>query len=117
MRKGEAAIAKNDYFVVVYRILAYLYACFRAGESPDMDMFGPDALRINNGYWANVMESISNEGYVTGVSLAHRVGSAPGIKLANLKITQRGIEYLQENSAMRKAADFLKSVKDVVPGF
>lgn len=110
-------MAKNDYFVVVYRILTYLCQCFMAGEQPDTDLFGPDALGINNGYWANVMESISNEGYVTGVVTVPRLGSAPGIKLANLKITQKGIEYLQDNSKMRKAADFLKSVKEIVPGF
>ena len=55
-------MAKNDYFVVVYRILTYLYSCFMTGEPPDMAMFGPDALGINSGYWTNVMESISNEG-------------------------------------------------------
>lgn len=109
-------MAKNEYFVVVYRILTYLYTCFKAGASPDMEMFGPDALGINNGYWANVMESIFNEEYIIGVSLVHCVGAVPGIKLVNLKITQKGIEYLQENSAMQKAADFLKSVKETIPG-
>ncbi|MFW5630377.1 hypothetical protein [Acetivibrio ethanolgignens] len=51
-------MAKDDYFVIVYRILNYLYECFKAGERPDMEMFGPVALRINNGYWVNVMESL-----------------------------------------------------------
>ncbi len=110
-------MAKNDYFVIVYRILTYLYDCFMAGEQPDAGMFGPDALGINNGYWTNIMESISTEGYVIGVVLVPRLGGAPGIKLVNLKITQKGIEYLQENSKMQKAADFLKSIKEIVPGF
>lgn len=110
-------MAKNDYFVIVYRILTYLHQCFTAGEKPDTEMFGPDALGINNGYWANVIESIHNEGYITGVTIVSRLGAAPGIKLVNLKITQKGIEYLQENSTMRKAADFLRSVKEIVPGF
>ncbi len=109
-------MAKNDYFVIVYQILTYLYECFMGGEKPDIDMFGPDALGINNGYWANVMESICNEGYVTGITTVPRLGGAPGIKLINLKITQKGIEYLQENSKMRKAADFLKSAKEIIPG-
>ena len=110
-------MAKNDYFVVVYRILTYLYSCFMTGEPPDMAMFGPDALGINSGYWTNVMESISNEGYVTGVVTVPRLGAAPGIKIVNLKITQKGIEHLQDNSKMRKAADFLKSGKEIIPGF
>lgn len=109
-------MAKNDYFVIVYRILAYLYACFQAGENADIEMFGPEALKINNGYWTNVIESISHEGYITGVIVVPRRGSAPGIKLGNLKITQNGIIFLQENSLMEKAKCFLKEVKDVVPG-
>lgn len=110
-------MAKNDYFVIVCRILTYLYECFKAGERADVEMFGPDALGINNGYWLNVMESIYNEGYVTGMAMVPRMGREQGIKLINLKITQKGIEYLQENSTMRKAAEFLKSVKEIVPGF
>ena len=71
-------MAKDDYFVVVYRILSYLYDCFRGGEKPDIDFFGPEALKINNGYWTNVMESLSNEGYVTGVTTVP--DSAPACK-------------------------------------
>lgn len=77
--KGAATVAKNDYFVVVYRILTYLYQCFMAGEKPDAELFGPEALGINNGYWANVMESIYNEGYITGIAMASRLGAAPGL--------------------------------------
>lgn len=109
-------MAKDDYFVIVYRILSYLYDCFRGGDGADIDFFGPDALKINNGYWTNVMESLSNEGYVTGVTIVPRMGTAPGIKLMNLKITQRGIEYLEDNSKMAKAKDFLKTIKETIPG-
>lgn len=44
-------MAKDDYFVLAYRILKYLYECFKAGERADTDMFGPAALGINNGCW------------------------------------------------------------------
>lgn len=43
-------MAKDDYFVLAYRILKYLYECFKAGERADTEMFGPGALGINNGY-------------------------------------------------------------------
>lgn len=51
-------MVKDDYFVIAYRILAYLYKCFISGEKPDTVMFGPDALKINQGYWTNVIESL-----------------------------------------------------------
>lgn len=110
-------MAKNDYFVIVYRILTYLKECFMSGENPDTGIFGPDALKINNGYWTNIMESIYNEGYITGVHVLPRAGGAPNIKLSNVKITQKGIEYLQDNTKMAKAAEFLKAIKETIPGF
>lgn len=108
-------MAKKDYFVITYKILAYLYGCFQAGEGPDTDFFGAEALEINKGYWVNVMESLYNEGYITGVEFITS-GGVQGAKLMNLKITQKGIEYLQENSTMAKAKDFLKVAKEIIPG-
>lgn len=108
-------MAKNDYFVITYRILTYLYECFKTGEKPDTDFFGAEALKINNGYWVNVMESLYNEGCITGISVI-KSANMQGIKIMDLKITQKGIEYLQENSAMAKARKFLKELRNVTPG-
>lgn len=109
-------MAKDDYFVIAYRILSYLYECFKAAEKPDVDVFGPDALRINNGYWVNVMESLSNEGYISGAFFSGLLGGAKSAKLIDLKITQKGIAFLQENSLMAKAKDVLKTAKEIIPG-
>jgi len=109
-------MAKDDYFVLAYRILAYLYEYFKAGENPDLDMIGPDALGIPCGYWVNLMESLSSEGYIKGVSFPTAVGVIGGVKVADLKITQKGIEFLQDNSKIAQAKAFLKSIKETVPG-
>lgn len=115
-------MAKDDYFVIAYRILSYLYACFKAGELPDLDMFGDDALRINTGYWVNVMESLNNEGYVTGAAYIAPLAVALNAKYIDVKITQKGIEFLQDSPKMAEARDFvrakefLRTVKDTIPG-
>ncbi|MCI8510814.1 MAG: hypothetical protein HFE83_02310 [Lachnospiraceae bacterium] len=109
-------MAKDDYFVIVYRILSYLYECFKQGEKPDTDLFGSDALRINNGYWVNVMESLLAEGYIKGIAVLPYMAGRVGIKILDLKITQKGIEFLQDNSKMAKAKEFLKTVKETIPG-
>ena len=44
-------------------------------------------------------------------------GPAAGAKVYGAKITQKGIEFLQDRSRMKKAADFLRTVKDAIPGF
>lgn len=109
-------MSKNDYFVVAYRILRYLNECFQAGERAEVDMFGPDALGINNGYWVNMLESLCNEGYITGVEFPAAIGSIRSAKVYDARITQKGIEFLEDNTKIKKAAQFLKSIKETVPG-
>ena len=105
-------MAKDDYFVLAYRILSYLYACFKAGERPDMDCISADVLHIPVGYWFNIMRSLTEEGYIVGLVFPASIGSAVSVKVIDLRITQKGIEFLQENSMMKKAAAFLKTIKD-----
>ena len=76
-------MAKDDYFVMVYRILTYLYECFKQGERPDTCVFGPDALGINSGYWGNIMESLLSEGYIKGICVVPHMGGGFGIRSWN----------------------------------
>ena len=95
--------------VIVYRILTYLYECFQSGEQAELDMISPKALKINDGYWRNVFDSISDENYITGVRQITRLGCpSANISLSEIKIKEKGIEYLQENHMMKKAKEFLE---------
>lgn len=109
-------MAKNDYFVIAYRILAYLYACLKSDETPDESEISPAKLDIKPGYWLYIMENMQLSGYITGVHIGKLIGGAPAVKLADLKITPDGIAYLQENSTMEKAKNFLKAMKEIIPG-
>lgn len=106
-------MARNDYFVVAYKLLGYLYDCFKAGEEPDMDFISPDALKINRGYFVNMLESLQEEGYIKGVTVRYMSGGRKDIKLIHLRITQMGITFLQENSMISKAKDFLRDMHDI----
>ena len=35
-------MAQDDMFVVMYKILAYLYSCMKSGEEPRMSMLAHD---------------------------------------------------------------------------
>lgn len=39
-----------------------------------------------------------------------------GIKFDNVQITLKGLEYLSENSLMKKVANIAKSIKETIPG-
>lgn len=111
-------MAKDDYFVIAYRIMAYLYACLKAGEQPNFNIIRADALDISKNYWEYIIRHLYEDGYVEGISLIHTVGrSAAGIKLnADFMITPKGIDFLLSNSAMSRAKDFLKTLKETIPG-
>lgn len=97
---------KDNYFVIVYRILAYLCRCFQEGEWPERSVLGTDAMGINPGYWVNVMESIHSEGYITGIAVITS-GNTQGLKLDCPKITMKGMEYLEEDPIMGKVKELL----------
>ena len=106
---------KDDYFVIAYRILSTLYEFFKSGERADCALFGAEALGINKGYWRNVIESLYDEGYIKGIEIIEGSQKAIGIKVIDIKITQKGILFLQENSAMAKAKEVLKTAKEIIP--
>ena len=37
IEKMEAMMAKDDFHVIAYRILDYLYECMKKGESPEVE--------------------------------------------------------------------------------
>ena len=41
-------MAKDDYYVIVYQILAYLYRCLKEGENVDGKMLQWDSPIITN---------------------------------------------------------------------
>lgn len=112
-------MAKDDYYVIAYRILAYLYTCLKAGEEPDLSYISADseAIQISQNYWEYIIRNLYEDGYLEGISLLPVIGrQTPGIKLRGVMITPKGIDFLQNNSSMAKARDFLKTLKETIPG-
>lgn len=113
-------MANDDYFVLAYRLLSYLYGCLKSGEEPDWERLNYETKEfpVGEDYWNYLLEHLLLDGYVEGAALLPAVGGTQKrIKLSRVfQITPKGIEYLQENSAMRKAAEFLKTLKQTIPG-
>ena len=111
-------MAKDDYFVIVYQVLAYLYRCLKDGEDLDPELLAPTSrlLNINERYWGYIIENLQNDGFIRGASLKFAMGHVLyECNLENCQITPKGIEYLCENSTIKKAYKFLKEVKSIVP--
>lgn len=113
-------MAKNDYHVIAYRILAYLYACLKQGEKPNLEYlkYDTDDFPIGKDYWYYILTQLFKEGYIDGAVFVPVLGETiKAVRITDkIMITPSGIEYLQNNSAMKKALDFLKTLKEIVPG-
>ena len=114
-------MAKNDYHVIAYLILSYLYECLKNGVKPDVEQINHTApnISIPYTYWAYIIRSLYQDGCIEGVALVDVLGGEEkGVKLKpNFNITPKGIAYLDENSSMNKAKEFVKTAASFLPWF
>lgn len=111
-------MAKDDYHVIVYQILAYLYQQLKKGNDVDPKKLEHDSnfLSINKKYWKYIMINLAKEGYIDGIVIEETIDDVIEIyNLEDCQITPKGIEYLTDNSTMEKAKNFFKDIKDIVP--
>lgn len=112
-------MARDDYFVIVYQILSYLYCRLKAGESIDAKMINYDSplFEINKKYWAYIMYHIASDDLIEGVSFVNIDGLTHPYPadISNCSITPKGIAYLCDNSFISKAKQFLKDIKEITP--
>ena len=113
-------MAKNDYFVLMFRILAYLYECLKQDEYPDLEYlhYSTEAFPIGQRYWNTIWTDMYQEGYISGIKLLPILGQVEkDVRLSQAtRITAKGIEYLEDNSKMNKVKGLLKELKEIVPG-
>lgn len=112
-------MAKDDYFVIVYQILAYLYQRLKKGENVDPVMLSHESplFNVNKRYWAYIIYHMSETKLIDGVSFINLdgMGNPLPVEWSGCQITPEGIAYLCDNTFMEKAKAFLKDVKEIVP--
>lgn len=97
-----------DNFRVIYRILRYLEKALDYDE-PNMDCISAKALKLSDQRWMALMEMLSKEGYIDGFSVQRTVDGSILISSSAPRITLKGLEYLQENSLMKKLPSLRKA--------
>ena len=90
-----------DNFKAVYKILSALE---KAMDYPEFDIndVGSEALGVSEERWARYIEMMVDVGYIKGVSIKRDITGATRINASDVRITLKGLEYLQENSMMKK---------------
>lgn len=108
-------MAADDMHVVMYKILAYLYECMKSGEKPVRANIECTAFGINKLYWSSIFAELAERGYVKGVRIIHG-DYWDEVYISEPRITMAGVEFMMENSMMKRALAFIREIKDTVPG-
>ena len=104
-----------DSFKYIYKILKILEKSMDFEEF-DASILSYQKLEISKALWTNLIIILLDAGYVTGVVVESCLdGTLPDIDCTNISITLKGLEYLEENSLMKKAAKIAKGIKEVAP--
>lgn len=99
-----------DDFRTIYKILRILQ------KSMDLEEFkknsiSAETLGLSIPKWNRIMAMLLNEGYISGGETWNAMDCGyPKVALTRPELTLKGLEYLEENSLMRKAADLAKGI-------
>lgn len=89
-------MAKDSYEVIVYKILAYYYACLKGGVNGNITK-AKEITGCNDVYFDSVINELIRIGYLTGNTFKDMNGT---IIHAELTVTFAGVEFVNNNSTM-----------------
>ncbi len=100
-------------FTIIYKILKALEQSMDYEEF-DSELISPETLGITKERRDKLLVEMQNEGYISGVYVKRYIRGDSIVKSERPEITIKGLEYLSENSMMKKAANLLKGVAEVI---
>lgn len=104
-----------DNFKSIYRILSELEKSMDYQEC-DISRIDHEQLGISEERWNRLIKMMCDSVYIQGVIIKKNIYDEMLVDCKNIEITLKGLEYLQENSMMKKAHKTIKGINDVVPG-
>ena len=102
-----------DNFSVIYKILKKLEKAMDLDEF-SIDDVSAEVLKISESRWAAIIEMLCENGSIAGVTVQRSADGEIQISESGLRITLKGLEYLSDNSFMRKAANVAKGIVETV---
>lgn len=100
-------------FRIIYNILRILQRSMDLEEF-DKDSLSPERLGLSVPKWSRIMAMLIKERYISGAETWDAADCGyPRVALTRPEITLKGLEYLETNSLMNKAASLAKGVIDI----
>lgn len=104
-----------DNFKTIYKILKVLDK-HKGREDFDTQLISAGAMKVEFPEWEQLMIELQSNGYISGVVTTQALlDKFPHIcEPIRPRITLRGMEYLYDNCFMKKAADALKLMGEII---
>ena len=102
-------------FKLIYQILRLLDK-YLDHEKPDFSKLSAAHFKVSEKRFAHIMLMLYEASYIDGIEPIHIGGSDYDFKMTSPSITLRGLEYLEENTMMKKAYRLLKGIKEIASG-
>lgn len=113
--KGDK-MAKNDYDVIVFKILTYLYRKIKDGYVDDTYLYPlTNDFPINEDYFISILEDLEEKKFIKNLKITRAWGGVfINYDLSKLKITGDGVAYLRDNSRMKKLINIIKEARSIM---
>ena len=99
-------MAKDDYDYLVFRILTYLYVCFRRRGYFETSTFLKRVIspEVSEDYLIDVLRFMTRENLIDGLTFVRAWGNDYTLisDYSDMEITPQGIRYLLDNDKMRQ---------------
>ncbi len=110
-------MAKDDYYTLVAKILVFLYKKLKGKETRDIKEYILPMTKdfpVSEEYMQYVLEKMAEQGYVEKVVISRAWGGdIINLDYNNMRITPAGIDYMLENSTLRKVIEGLKEAAEI----
>jgi len=103
-------------FTTICKILKTLQK-YRGREDFEIELISANAMKMKFEGWEQLLIELQANGYIDGVVFTQTMSDKfPHIvEPIRPRITMRGIEFLEENGTMKKAANALKMIGEFIP--
>lgn len=109
-------MAKDDYYVIVAKILVFLYKRLKKKETRTVEDYVlpmTEDFPIDEEYLQYVIEKLLEQSYIERVSITREWGGEiVRMDYSRMRITPDGIDYLRNNSTISKVA---RTLREAIP--
>lgn len=99
-------VSKDDFNVIAYKLLSYLYECLKAGVPASLSK-AEELCGVNRMYFNAVMSDLESRNMII-LNALREAGGEP-VAINEFRITIDGAEFLSENDSMKKVASAIGS--------